>query len=53
MQQLATSLDGFKGPYILTRDIQPGRINQTYYLRLTAWGGEKPYRWEIVLGMLT
>ena len=49
---LEARLQGRRGLAILETTIRKGRPDAPYRVRLTAWGGQPPYRWRLFNGTL-
>ena len=52
MDDLAGRLEPLKGLVILDHNAPAGVLGQNYTFRIRAWGGKKPYTWNIASGQL-
>lgn len=50
--EFSEKLEKMKGLAITVFEAPEGVVGQEYSFRLTAWGGEKPYRWTVHKGQL-
>lgn len=52
IRDFAERLDRVRGLAVTVFEAPKGIVGQHYTFQLTAWGGQKPYRWDVVEGTL-